>query len=97
MKLLRALLHETMESVKGSSTISKVLDRNGGGPTSCRPSIGRGEVLKDEGEVEEEDAGTPSGFVFASSSSIALIGSSLIGDRKVNQCGNLKKDGVSGA
>lgn len=48
MKLLRAVLHDTMESVVGSSTISKVFDRNGGGPTSCRPSIGCGVALEDE-------------------------------------------------
>lgn len=48
MKLLRAMLQETMESVDGSSTISKVLVRNGGGPISCRPSMGRGDKLEDE-------------------------------------------------
>lgn len=53
MKLLRAPLHETMESVDGSSTISKVFVRNGGGPASCNPSIGCGEKLEDD---EEEDA-----------------------------------------
>uniref|UniRef100_A0A0A9G556 Uncharacterized protein n=1 Tax=Arundo donax TaxID=35708 RepID=A0A0A9G556_ARUDO len=31
-----------MASVAGSSTRSNVLVRNGGGPTSCSPSIGRG-------------------------------------------------------
>lgn len=53
MKLLRALLHETMESVDGSSTISKVFVRNAGGPGSSNPSIGCGEKLEDD---EEEDA-----------------------------------------
>lgn len=68
-----------MESVNGSSTISKVFVRNGGGPTSCRPSIGWG--VTDEDDEEEEDAAVPvgtadsSGFTF-SSSITALIGSS---------------------
>lgn len=53
MKLFRALLHETIESVDGSSTISKVFVRNGGGPASCKPSIGCGEKLEDD---EEDDA-----------------------------------------
>lgn len=48
MKLLRDELHDTMESVVGSSTISKVFVRNGGGPTSCKPSIGCGVTLEDE-------------------------------------------------
>lgn len=51
MKLLRALLHDTTESVDGSSTISNVLLRNGGGPTSCNPSIGCGVILEDEEDV----------------------------------------------
>ena len=41
-KLLPARLQETTASVAGSSTRSNVLVRNGGGPTSCSPSIGRG-------------------------------------------------------
>ena len=72
MKLLRALLHETIESVNGSSTISKVLVRNGGGPTSCKPSIGWGVTDEEEEEKEEEDAvavatSDSSGFTFSSS------------------------------
>lgn len=64
MKLLRALLHETTESVDGSSTISKVLVRNGGGPMSFNPSIGCGEKLEDE---EDDD---PAAHVTVSSSLI---------------------------
>lgn len=78
MKLLRALLHETMESVKGSSTISNVFVRNGGGPTSCSPSIGWGVMLEDDEEEEEEHAAVPAATdssAFTFSSSIALIGS----------------------
>jgi hypothetical protein len=41
-KLLPARLQETTVSVAGSSTRSNVLVRNGGGPTSWSPSIGRG-------------------------------------------------------
>jgi hypothetical protein len=44
-KLLPAWLQETTESVDASSTRSKVLVRNGGGPTSWSPSIGRGAPL----------------------------------------------------
>lgn len=42
MKLLRARLHDTTESVPGSSTMSNIFVRKGGGPVSCNPSIGRG-------------------------------------------------------
>ena len=42
MKLLLVALHDTIGSVAGSSTMSYVLVRNGGGPGSCRPSIGLG-------------------------------------------------------
>ena len=52
MKLLRALLQETMGSVEGSSTISNVFVRNGGGPKSCKPSIGRGDKLEDDEDDE---------------------------------------------
>ncbi|KAE8124584.1 hypothetical protein FH972_019451 [Carpinus fangiana] len=48
MKLLRAPLHDAIESVDGSSTISKVLVRNGGGATSCSLSIGCGKKLDEE-------------------------------------------------
>eukprot|EP00268_Persea_americana_P006753 TRINITY_DN12432_c0_g2_i1.p1 TRINITY_DN12432_c0_g2~~TRINITY_DN12432_c0_g2_i1.p1 ORF type:complete len:145 (+),score=20.11 TRINITY_DN12432_c0_g2_i1:463-897(+) len=48
MKLLRAWLHETIKSVAGSSTMSNVFVRNGGGPASCSPSIGCGERVGDE-------------------------------------------------
>lgn len=48
MKLLRAWLHETIESVAGSSTMSNVFVRKGGGPESCNPSIGWGEEIEDE-------------------------------------------------
>lgn len=41
-KLLPAGLHDTTWSVDGSPTRSYVLVRNGGGPASCSPSIGRG-------------------------------------------------------
>jgi hypothetical protein len=41
-KLLPANPQDTTVSVLGSSTTSKVLVRNGGGPSSARPSIGRG-------------------------------------------------------
>lgn len=54
MKLLRALLHETSESVAGSSTISKVFVRNGGGPTSCRPSNGWGAKPGEEDDDDDE-------------------------------------------
>lgn len=50
MKLFLPLLHEITESVEGSSTISYVLVKNGGGPISFNPSIGRGE--EDEAEPE---------------------------------------------
>jgi len=59
---LRAPLHDTIESVDESSTISKVLVRNGGGPTSCSPSIGCGEKAEDE----EDD--NPAAHVTESSS-----------------------------
>lgn len=62
MKLLRALLQETMGSVEGSSTISKVFERNGGGPKSCKPSIGRGDKL------EEDEDDEPTVAVIVSSS-----------------------------
>lgn len=55
-KLLRALLQETMSLVEGSSTTSKVLVRNGGGPTSCNPSLGCGKRLDVEDEGEEAAA-----------------------------------------
>uniref|UniRef100_A0A0A9FR11 Uncharacterized protein n=1 Tax=Arundo donax TaxID=35708 RepID=A0A0A9FR11_ARUDO len=42
MKLLLVTLHDTTVSVAGSSTMSYVLVRNGGGPPSWRPSIGLG-------------------------------------------------------
>ncbi|KAE7997166.1 hypothetical protein FH972_001822 [Carpinus fangiana] len=45
---VRAPLHDAIESVDGSSTISKVLVRNGGGPTSCSLSIGCSEKLDEE-------------------------------------------------
>lgn len=48
MKLFLPRLHETTASVDGSSTISKVFVRNGGGPTSCSPSFGLGEEEEDE-------------------------------------------------
>lgn len=48
MKLLRAWLHETIKSVAGSSTMSNVFVRNGGGPASCSPTIGCGERAGDE-------------------------------------------------
>ncbi|KAL5728733.1 hypothetical protein ACHQM5_001783 [Ranunculus cassubicifolius] len=48
MKLFRALLHETIESVNGSSTISNVFVRNGGGPISFSPSTGCGYIGSDE-------------------------------------------------
>lgn len=78
MKLLRALLHETMESVNGSSTISKVFVKNGGGPTSWRPSIGCGVMLEDD-EEEEDDAPAAVPAAIGSSTltfslSIVLIG-----------------------
>jgi hypothetical protein len=41
-----------MASVEGSSTISKVFVRNGGGPTSCKPSIGRGDKLEEDEPTE---------------------------------------------
>ena len=41
-KLVPPLFQDTMWSVFGSSTISNVLIRNGGGPISCNPSIGFG-------------------------------------------------------
>lgn len=41
-KLEPSLLQETMWLVIGSSTTSNVLVKNGGGPASCRPSIGCG-------------------------------------------------------
>lgn len=41
-----------MASVEGSSTISNVFVRNGGGPTSCSPSIGCGEKLEDDEDDE---------------------------------------------
>lgn len=47
-KLFLPLLHETTESVAGSSTISNVFVRKGGGPTSCNPSLGRGEEEDDD-------------------------------------------------
>lgn len=53
MKLFLAVLHEITESVEGFSTISKVLLRNGGGPTSYRPSTGCG------GDDEEDDDAPP--------------------------------------
>jgi len=64
MKLFRASLQDTIESVEGSSTISKVLVRNGGGPTSFRPSIGCAEKLDDEGD---DGPGPPSSFTVFSS------------------------------
>lgn len=51
MKLFLALLHEITESDEGSSTISKVLIKNGGVPKSCKASIGCGE--------EDDDAAPP--------------------------------------
>lgn len=42
MKLFRARLHDSTESVAGSSTISNVLVRNGGGPVSFSPGISTG-------------------------------------------------------
>jgi len=65
MKLFLASLQDTMESVEGSSTISKVLVRNGGGPTSCRPSIGCAEKLGDEGD--DGPGVPPSSFAIFSS------------------------------
>lgn len=56
MKLLRPPLHETTASVDGSSTISYVFVKNGGGPTSFNPSIGCGEKLEDD---EDEEAPPP--------------------------------------
>lgn len=41
-KLVPPLFQDTMWSVFGSSTISNVLIRNGGGPISCNPSTGFG-------------------------------------------------------
>ncbi|MCI63897.1 hypothetical protein A2U01_0085154, partial [Trifolium medium] len=48
MKLSREALQETIGSVSGSSTISYVFLRNGGGPVSCNPSIGFGNLIEDE-------------------------------------------------
>lgn len=42
MKLLLVALHDTTASVVGSSTMSYVLVRNGGGPPSWSTSIGLG-------------------------------------------------------
>lgn len=55
MKLLRVLLQETMGSVEGSSTISKVLIKNGGGPISWSPSIG----LTEKFDEDDEFVGVP--------------------------------------
>lgn len=78
MKLLRALLQETIESVNGSSTISKVFVRNGGGPTSCKPEIGWG-VTDEEEEEEEEDAVAVAVAVATSDSSGFTFSSSITG------------------
>lgn len=68
MKLLRAPLHDTIVSVAGSSTISNVFVRNGGGPTSCNPSIGRGDKFDDD-----DDADTDTGpLTYVSSSSLTV-------------------------
>lgn len=57
MKLFLALLQEITASVDGSSTISKVFIKNGGGPTSWSPSIGSGD------DDEEEDNDDPAAAV----------------------------------
>lgn len=54
MKLLLALLQDTTSSVLGSSTISYVLVRKGGGPASCMPSIGWGGTMGASLEWDEE-------------------------------------------
>lgn len=58
-----------MSLVDGSSTTSKVLVRNGGGPTSCNPSIGCGEKLEDEDDDDDE----PPPHVTASSSFTLIL------------------------
>lgn len=66
------MLHETIESVEGSSTTSNVLVRNGGGPTSCNPSIGLG--IRVELEDEEEEHDVEPTFVYVNvSSSLTVI------------------------
>ncbi|KAK9105038.1 hypothetical protein Scep_021882 [Stephania cephalantha] len=75
MKLLRASFHETMASVEGSSTISKVFVRNGGDPISWILSIGR---AIDEDEEEEEEAEPMKTTSSSSSSTSFSCSSSLI-------------------
>jgi len=59
--------------VDGSSTTSKVLVRNGGGPISCNPSIGFGVRFEPEEEDEELHDVEPT-FMYAEiSSSFTLI------------------------
>lgn len=63
-----------MESVDGSSTTSKVLVRNGGGPISCNPSIGFGVRFEPEEEDEELHDVEPTTLTYANvSSSFTLI------------------------
>ncbi|KAL9270299.1 hypothetical protein AKJ16_DCAP09335 [Drosera capensis] len=76
MKLSPVALHETTESVSGSSTISYVLFRNGGGPYSCIPSIGLGTIFT---FVEDAADDPPSELSQHRVSSIAAKRSYLIG------------------
>ena len=99
MKLLRALLHETTESVEGSSTISKVLVKNGGGPTSLSPCIGCGVTFEDEEEDEDEDNPAVPANVTVSSSFITtpsiscLLGVIMSCGRKREKSDNIRRWG----
>lgn len=69
MKLFRALLQETMESVDRSSTISNVFVKKGGGPTSCKPCIGCAEKVDED---EHDDDGDDDAAVVSSSFTFCL-------------------------
>uniref|UniRef100_A0A2P2N4F1 Heat shock factor protein HSF30-like n=1 Tax=Rhizophora mucronata TaxID=61149 RepID=A0A2P2N4F1_RHIMU len=53
MKLSRVLLHDTIGSVSVLSTISNVFFRNGGGPDSCKPSMGFGRTIEEDEELDD--------------------------------------------
>jgi hypothetical protein len=58
-KLLPASPQDTTVSVLGSPTTSKVLVRNGDGPASARPSIGRGGPGPPAASAHDDGADAP--------------------------------------
>lgn len=74
MKVFLAVLHEITESVEESSTISKVLIKNGGVPRSCKASIGCGEADDDDAEPPGPAAeGASASSIFTLAPSITAI------------------------